>query len=282
MAEYANYSEQGQEPGPLHPRSILSTQWDLQKASLSLNYMRPGVWNALQAGKGMSWSGIVGLRGIASGKSAFSGRMGAAFSPANAVHGILKHMSPARARAFEKYGIFGNTKDDLLNTIKKIVGGGTIENSRFKVRTAEEIEKMKWNKVKYMTERNFAPEIEMKYFNKLDKAGKQALSKQKWMTRVARMGRFASWVGAASIAFDVGSFIGKSGVNAIGAVADRLERTMSGLVNRQMEFGGKVGIGFYSGASGTERQRALSAIGSGRGSSGMGSEAGYQHVDSTW
>jgi hypothetical protein len=69
----------------------------------------------------------------------------------------------------------------------------------------------------------------------------------------------------------------------MGNVAENLEKGLKTLTGRGMEFGGNVGIGFYSGKSGTERQRALSAIGRGYGgSSGMGNEAGYQHVDSTW
>lgn len=113
--------------------------------------------------------------------------------------------------------------------------------------------------------------------------GKAAYDHAKFIRRVAKIGRVASWVGAASIAFDVGSAIGGYAMDTISSVANQLETKMSGIFNREMEFGGKVGIGFYNQSSGTERQRALSAIGRGfGGSAGMGNEAGFQHVDSTW
>lgn len=108
------------------------------------------------------------------------------------------------------------------------------------------------------------------------------LTKRMWVRRLAKVGKLASWVTAATIAFDVGSALGGFATNAAGNIASRLESSLGAVVNRKMEFGGKVGIGFYSGRSGTERQRALAAIGNSGGQSYMGNEAGYQHVDSTW
>lgn len=112
---------------------------------------------------------------------------------------------------------------------------------------------------------------------------KSNLSKRTWIKRAARLGRFATWAGTVSIAFDVGKAIGSFGTETVGAIADMAEMKLGNLVNKNMEFGGKVGIGFYASRSGTERQRALSAISGGRGGGpGFGNEAAYQHVDSTW
>lgn len=340
MAEYANYSEQGMEQGPLHPRSIASTQWELQKGSMLWNMTKGSMWKAAEAGKGLTWSGVVGFRGIAAGTQAFEGRMATRLSPANAVHGIIDAFSAEKASTFKASGLFGQGgllnkgNNEFLNTLGKFVGGGNIAASKFI--DPRLIEKELRSKImdrsgifsakKTMIYGRSAPlrahikamkghiaanpytvdEIKSKAYNMWQKAGKEGayhdyyraaqkeltsnvkdiarknIATQTTVRRLARVGRLAGWVGAATIAYDVGSFIGGFAVNTLGSVADKLERTMTGLVNRQMEFGGKVGVGFFSGASGTERQRALSAIGQGRGSSGMGSEAGYQHVDSTW
>lgn len=117
-----------------------------------------------------------------------------------------------------------------------------------------------------------------------DRSGlKNNILKKKAIIRAAKIGRFATWAGVVNVAFDVGKVISEAGFRAAGSIADLAEQKLSGLINRNMEFGGKVGIGFYAGQSGTERQRALSAISGGRGGGpAFGNEAGYQHVASTW
>ena len=112
---------------------------------------------------------------------------------------------------------------------------------------------------------------------------KKELGKRILVRRLAKMGRIANWAFAADIAIDVGTAIGSHVVNTVGSTVDMVEQRMSNMFLKHREFGGKVGVGFYSGSSGNERQRALSAIGSGyNGNVGMGNEASYQHVDSTW
>lgn len=114
-------------------------------------------------------------------------------------------------------------------------------------------------------------------------AAKSNISKMLTFRRLATIGKIGTWVGIADMAFDIGSLAGSLTARGLGAAADKLENSLSSVVNRRHEFGGKVGIGFYSSRSGTERQRALSAIGNGYGAdAGMGNEAAYQHVDSSW
>lgn len=251
--------------------------WTLQKGSLYANVLNGSMWGGASKGLGIKWGGVVGFRGIALGQGAAGMKTA---SPSKLIAGLIKPFSSKQAEAFENYGLFGS-KSGATNALGRVLGGGIIDGTKFKPRTKLEIEKIKWSKVKDMTEKNFAPEVEMKYFNKLNDLGKKTLFQQKLVKRIATVGKFASWATFASLAFDVGSAIGGFAVNTLGNAADRFEKSMSNVFNRQMEFGGKVGVGFYSGASGTERQRALSAIGRG-GGPGMGNEAGYQHIDSTW
>ena len=137
MAEYANYSEQGMEQGPLHPRSIASTQWELQKGSMLWNMTKGSMWKAAEAGKGLTWSGVVGFRGIAAGTQAFEGRMATRLSPANAVHGIIDAFSAEKANTFKASGLFGNGgllnkgNNEFLNTLGKFLGGGNVAASKF-------------------------------------------------------------------------------------------------------------------------------------------------------
>ena len=109
------------------------------------------------------------------------------------------------------------------------------------------------------------------------------LAKRATVMRIVRLGRLANWAFAADMAFDIASFLGTTAINTIGGAANAIEDKLSGLMPNRRGFASKVGAGFYAGRSGTERQRALSAIGRGYGGdAGMGNEAAYQHIDSSW
>ncbi|HLD91510.1 MAG TPA: hypothetical protein VI911_10980 [Patescibacteria group bacterium] len=280
--------------------SPLKAQWTLQKASMYATALTPGMWNKVMTGHGIRWGGVVGFRGIALGEKGLgTGAVGMrTLSPAKLIQHAIGIFSPDKAQQFSKYGLFGRSEGSL-GAIGRFLGGGVIESTKFietngplhfRVTPNEELIRKRANKIWRKglggtpQEHWFAAQEQInKETNIIIKKGMKNITKRNIVRKIARVGKFASWAGAASIAFDIGTAVGGLAVNAMASTAERLEKTMSNIINRKMEFGGKVGVGFYSGRSGTERQRALSAIGKGyNGSPGFGNEAGMQHVDSTW
>lgn len=289
MAEFANY-QQAQEPSLTHELfgSPLKAQWTLQKGSMMMNFMSNSMWKSAMEGKGVRWSGVVGFRGIALGKEAAGWASSKALSP---IAGIMRRLGKeTMATTLETSGLFG--KGGLFNKqgtegfskIGKFLGGGSF--GKFNIEEEKLLERMKGKRFTFKNieeiKKTFPKGMTVEKAN-IELMGGGKLSKIKTLRKFARIGRFASWTGAAMIGYDVGKAIGGFAINTIGNITDRLESAMGNLVNKKMEFGGKVGIGFYTGRSGTERQRALSAIGRGYGGSpGQGSEAAMQHIDSTW
>lgn len=280
----------------------------LQKASMSLNLMNSSMWRAAKTGAGINWSGVVGLRGIAMGEKAFGNRVGRALSPFQATKGSIAGINSYSAARFTKFGLFGSggllnkTGDNKLsNTLGRFFGGGLIESSKFDMSGKNFIADIPDDKIRPIAENIYKGRIKNETLSHLTdkddwslaqriltkKQGKEYAIKQKVISknvgRIAKVARLASWVTMASIGFDIGSAVGSSLVHSVGNAADALDNKLNSLINKKMEFGGKVGIGFYSQRSGTERQRALSAMGGGyQGSPAFGNEAGYSHVASTF
>jgi hypothetical protein len=253
----------------------------------------------------------IGLARAAS-PSHFAGSFISAFDKSAALR--FKHFG-----LFGEMGLLNaNGNNTVSNTLGRIFGGGTIEASKFtpldmnsKVKKAyshkkgfkksahargllsqkavltEEAIKVRSYTISQKAtgasqEANWAA-ARRELTEESKTAFKKNMTKGKYIRRAAKIGRLGSWAMMASLAFDVGSAIGSFVADTAGNAADRMEQKLSGMFNRQMEFGGKVGIGFYGSNSGTERQRALSAIGRGAGGgAAMGNEAGFAHIDSTW
>ena len=95
----------------LDPRKPLRTWMNLQQGSMMMNYMSGTAWNNLAAGRGMQWSGIVGLRSAAAGQQAFSRRM-INFSPPQKIIGMFVSSAekllgkPGLAAAYQQSGLF--------------------------------------------------------------------------------------------------------------------------------------------------------------------------------
>ena len=294
--------------------------WTLQKGSLMMTGFSSSMWSNAMKGQGIKWGGVVGFRGIVLGSSSV-GSGGAkvgiglarALSPSHFVQGAIGGFNGTAGLRFKHFGLFGeygllNSQGDnkTAGFLGKLFGGGISERTKFTPLVGDSKFTQMKNALKNIKLADSTGEIQkVRAYRIWEEGGKVGRESENWLKagqelrteaktlirknlvtstnvrRLARIGRFASWTMAASIAFDVGSALGGFAVNTFGNAADKLEKSLANITNRQMEFGGKVGIGFYSGASGTERQRALSVIGR-SGGPGMGGEAGYQHVDSTW
>ena len=289
--------------------------WTLQKGSLGLTFLNNKMWKKALAGEGIRLSGVVGFRGIALGKAAEGSKLARMFSPSHAVAGIMEGLGfKERAAKFREFGLFGNSTDKGASFLGRAFGGGISNTSKFTNIFAEDMTRMgrvgrwygevssgKWgNRGRAVAKRRqsaidraVAGKTSMAFEEGFADAGaygtKEAaelvakdISKMKWVGRIARVGKLAGWATTAYMAFDIASSVGEAGMNVLSNAADRLESSLSKFAQRRTEFAGKVGIGFYTSRSGTERQRALSAAGRGYGESGLGNEAAYQHIDSTF
>lgn len=306
MAEDYSYDQlQQQQPSAMNTMfgSPARAWWTLQKASVTMTGLNGGTWSALKAGEGFGWKGVVGFRGIALGRSGTGLKTG---SPSKLISGIIGQFDKSTAARFDKFGVFGGRQNEIAKSVGKIFGGGTIESTKFDNVLLKEFDDVKvprkfiprFKRGLKMTDPEFEMFLNQKagqamstgvpsataygsYRDGLKKEITGTLKKRSFIRGVATVGKFASWAMMASIAYDVGSSIGSYTANTIGDFASMAEKKLSNISNNQMEFGGKVGIGFYSGASSTERQRALNAI-KGAASPGFGNEAAYQHVGNTW
>lgn len=268
--------------------SPLKAQWTLQKLSMTSHFFGGKVWDDLAAGRGFKSPGIVGLRGLISGQNAAGSRVARALSPSNAIFGVFpKFKEKGFLGSFNEYNAINKTdevskaKNTVFKKLEQILGGGVVEGTAFEQKYHGEMPKNVKHAIKFKNRKTFAdiknPDLKSKIIELADEGDKYKLAKK--ARAVAKAGKFASRVLGLKIAWDVSSAIGGFAVNTVSSMASIAEQKLSNLTNNSLEFGGKLGIGFYSGASATERQRALSSI---RGTAAMGNEASYQHVASTW
>jgi hypothetical protein len=118
----------------------------------------------------------------------------------------------------------------------------------------------------------------------IGEAGLKGLSKAVWARRIATVGKGLSAAFWGKLAFDVASGGANYMINKASVTADDIQKSVSNMVNRHMEFGGTIDPVFYTGRAATERQRAIQAMRNNRINArpAMNSEAELMHVGNTW
>lgn len=299
MAQYNNFQPQVEEPSVFKQYfgSPLKSQWTLQKASMMMTILSNNMWKQAMEGQGIKWSGVVGFRGLALGSEGTKHTMGLAraLSPHNLISRSIGNKTLEQSGFFGKGGILNKEGTNAAsNFIGRLLGGGTIEASKFektevlKKRLRQDIlnkvdtrpvyddDRLRQNIMKTIgIDKSKVPTIDSDIV-------KSNIRTKKVVRNISKAGRVVTWLAAAKIAYDIGSAAVSFGLNTAGNIVDRLEDKIRSRNLRNMEFGGRVGVGFYASRSGTERQRALSAVGSYGGGAAFGHEAEYQHVASNF